>query len=658
MLTAATLGLLISSLAIESAGGPASAILLVNLLSYLTGGFFGVADALPALRRRQLDINFLMIVAAIGAALIDQWHEGATLLFLFSLSNTLQTYALERSRHAIAKLLKLRPSHATVIRDGRETRVAIEELRPGDRVLIRPGETLPTDGRILHGQSDVNQASITGESTPVDKAVGDDVLGGTLNGSGALEVEVVKAVRDSTLARIITLVESAQTQKSRTQRLFDRFENAYAMLVVVAACAAVLIPWLALGESFATAFYRGMVLLVVASPCALIISTPASVLSAIANGALHGVLFKGGVHLENLADVRVVAFDKTGTLTAAALEVTDVETFPDARPGFDHDALLAIAAALESRSEHPIARAVLNAARQRGLALPAMSEFRALPGRGVHARADGYLVWIGGQRLYEEHGETIPAALAQRKTQLEHDGKTVLVLHRELERNGNVGTHESHGGWLGLIAIADRVRPEAASIVRSLKAAGVRHVAMLTGDNATVAAVVARETGVDEYVADLLPEQKVDAIRRLRAQHGAVLMVGDGVNDAPALAAADVGAAMGAAGSDVALETADLVLMADDLANVPYALRLSRKARRVVWQNVAFALGVIVLLVAGVFGLGLTLPLGVIGHEGSTLVVVANGLRLLFMRRTPMSGSSIGLHAARVTSGRPAVELG
>ncbi|MCG3129087.1 MAG: Zinc-transporting ATPase [Phycisphaerae bacterium] len=638
MLTVATLGLLISSLAIESAGGSAGVILLVNLLSYLTGGFFGIADAIPALRQRRLDINFLMVVAAIGAALIDQWHEGATLLFLFSLSNTLQSYAMERSRNAIAKLLKLRPSHATVLRDGRECRTPIEALRPGDRVLIRPGETVPTDGRVVHGSSDVNQASITGESTPVDKSVGDEVLGGTLNGSGALEVEVVKAARDSTLARIITLVETAQTQKSRTQRLFDRFENAYAMFVVVAAAAAVLVPWLLLGEAFATSFYRGMVLLVVASPCALIISTPASVLSAIANGALHGVLFKGGVHLENLAEVRVVAFDKTGTLTAATLEVTDVEPFADGPPESSPDALLAIAAALESRSEHPIARAVLRAARQRGLRLPELSEFRALPGRGIHARADGFLVWIGGQRLYEEHGEVIPARLVHRKAELERDGKTVLVVHREVERNGDVGTHEAHGGWLGLIAIADRPRPEAAAIVRGLRSVGIRHVAMLTGDNATVASGVARQMGVDEYFADLLPEQKVDAIRRLRAAHGPVLMVGDGINDAPALAAADVGAAMGAAGSDVALETADLVLMADDLANVPYALRLSRQARRIVWQNISFALGVIVVLVAGVFGAGvlgakLTLPLGVVGHEGSTLIVVANGLRLLFMRR-------------------------
>ncbi len=630
--TVATLVLLLVSWAGERAGWPARTILGLNILSYITGGWFGVRAAARAILRGRLNIDFLMVIAAIGAALIDQWHDGATLLFLFSLSNTLQEFAMERARNAISRLMKLRPIEAAVLRGGVEVRVAVESLRTGDVVLVRPGEMVAADGVIVNGMSDLNQASITGESVPIEKGAGEKVFAGTLNGAGALEIEVSRTASDSTLARIIQLVETAQGQKARTQRFLDAFEGYYAGFVVTASMLAIVVPWLLMKHEFAPTFYRAMVLLVVASPCALIISTPASILSAIANGARRGVLFKGGAHLESLAEIAVVAFDKTGTLTRGRLRVTDIFPAGGAPEGFGSDELLATAAALESRSEHPIARAVVAAAKTKGLALPELSDFKNLAGRGIHARTDGYLVWIGGSRMFDEHGENVPSELDDEKRRLEREGKTVLILHRELSRNDDVGRHEQTGGWLGLIAVADTVRPEARETISRLKEMGVQRTVMLTGDNRDVAATIASELGVDEYLAELLPEEKVGAIKRLRDRYGPVLMVGDGVNDAPALAVANVGAAMGAAGSDVALETADLVLMSDDLSKIPYALMLARRSRRIVWQNITFALLVIVGLVVATFGFGLKLPFGVIGHEGSTLVVVANGLRLLATR--------------------------
>lgn len=640
LFTFTTLACLVASLAVEKAFGPAAIrlVLALNVLSYIAGGWFSVAAAVGALREGRLGINFLMIAAALGAAVIDQWHEGATLLFLFSLSGALESLAMERSRNAVSKLLRLRPKEAMRLKDGREERVPLEALRPGDIVVVRPGEMIPVDGQVRGGRSDVNQSSITGESRPVDKAPADKVFAGTLNGSGMLEVEMTRAVEDSTLARIIHLVEEAQAQKSRTQRIFERFEGPYVGLVAISAAFAIVVPWLLLHEPFKESFYRAMVLLVVASPCALIISTPAAMLSAIANGAFQGILFKGGAHLERLAGVRTVVFDKTGTITTGKLALTDVVSYARGAESLNENELLATAAVLESRSEHPIAQAIMTAARERGLALPAMTDFESLPGRGVYACADGYLIWIGGERLFREHGEVIPADLLAKKQALENEGKTVLVLHRELRREKGVGTHETVGGWLGLIAVADTPRPEARSVVERLRAIGVKRVVMLTGDNPGVGAAVAEAVRMDEFHADLLPEDKVAIIHHLREQHGPIMMVGDGVNDAPALAAADVGAAMGAAGSDVALEAADVVLMADDLTNVPYALSLGRRASRVVRQNVAFALAVIVVLVVSVFRAELTMPLGVVGHEGSTLLVVANGLRLLVYQGNKKAG--------------------
>ena len=631
-LTGLTFGLLLLSLYGDSGVFSAQVMLAIHVVAFAAGGWYGVVDAIQSMRERRLDINFLMIAAAIGAAAIDHWDEGITLLFLFSLSNTLQNYAMERSRSAISSLVKLRPAEATLIRDGREERIAVERLQPGDRIRIRPGEMVATDGVVVDGQSELDQASVTGESMPVEKSPGDPVFAGTLNGTGSLEVEVVKAVTDSTLARMIQLVEAAQGQKAQSQQFLERAEGYYAVGVIGLALGSAVIPWL-MGASFEESFYRAMVLLVVASPCALIIATPAALLSAIANGARKGVLFKGGAHLERLAQVRVVAFDKTGTLTRGELSVTDIVVSPSAPSGVSESELLATAAALESRSEHPIAKAVLAAARERGLELPDLHDFRTLPGRGVYARANGFLVWIGGERMYREHGEAIPDDLARMMKSLEADGKTVLLLHREVAREGGLGQHEGWGGWLGLIAVADSLRPQAAEAVEQLRRLGIRRVAMLTGDNAGAARQIGEAVGVDQFDAGLLPEEKVEVLGRLRREYGPVLMVGDGVNDAPALAAAHVGSAMGAAGSDVALETADLVFMSDDLLKVPYAIALSRRAERIMRQNVVFAIGVIGALSIAAMAYGLALPLGVVGHEGSTLIVVANGLRLLGFRQ-------------------------
>ncbi len=618
ILVLTTLLALLGGVLARSLGAPEALIAALAALAYLAGGYYGVMDGLETLREFRLDVNFLMLLAALGAAIIGNWPEGATLLFLFSLSNLLQNYAMDRSRQAIRKLLDLRPATAIVKRSGREVEALVETLEIGEIVIVRPGERIPVDGTVIAGESSVDQSSITGESIPVEKAAGSRVFAGTVNQHGALEVRVDKKASDTTLAKIIRLVEEAQEQRAPTQRFLDTFEQYYALAVITVVALIIAIPTLLLGQPFQPAFYKGMVLLVVASPCALVISTPASILSAIANAARRGILFKGGVHLENAATLKAVAFDKTGTLTYGRPEVTDVI----ALNGHREEDLLALSAAAESRSEHPLAQAVVQAARQRALELPPVSDFQAYPGLGVRTRVNGSEVLVGSSRLMEQNGITLQPEVAAAVTRLEAEGKTVLLVHNHT--------------CVGAIAVADRVRPEAAQVIAALKRAGVQRVIMLTGDNERVAQAIARQTGVDEFYAALMPEDKARLLRTLTERYGAVAMVGDGVNDAPALATATMGIAMGAAGTDVALETADVVLMADDLSKLPYVIELSRQARRVVWQNIAFSLAVIIMLVLGTFGVfgpQLPLPLGVVGHEGSTVLVVFNGLRLLAFGR-------------------------
>lgn len=622
---------------IEALGLPPVVSWVLYAIAYASGGYYSIQDAWQTLKERQFDVNFLMIIAALGAAAIGEPREGAVLMFLFSLSNTLETYAMGRTHASIRALLDMAPKEADVYRNGQVVRVPVEDVQVNEVVLVRPGAQIPADGLVIKGESAVNEASITGESMPVEKRVGLRVFAGTLNGQGALDVRVTTAVGDSTLARIVQVVRDAREQKAQSQDFTDRvIGQYYAYAVVGITLLAIAIPLLFLGWDVPTTLYRAFTLMVVASPCALVISIPAALLSALASAARGGVLFKGGRHLEAAARVKVVAFDKTGTLTTgrpgvvALIPVGGPGRLPDNLPCLacyprPHDdelgdltpeqfRLLAVAAAIEHASEHPLARAIVKSAEEREVPIPEADDFEAQTGAGATATVCGRTLRIGRPALFGQLTPDIAIEIHAQETQ----GRTVVV----------IGDDEP---W-GLIAIADTVRPEAATAVAQLKAAGVEHVVLLTGDNTNVAHALGNALGVDEIRAELLPHQKVEAIKDLQQRYGPVAMVGDGVNDAPALATAALGVAMGAAGTDVALESADVLLMGDDLARLPAALNLARRARKIIRQNLAFAFAVMAtLMVLAIVG-NIALPLGVVGHEGSTLLVVANGLRLLVRR--------------------------
>jgi Cd2+/Zn2+-exporting ATPase len=588
-------------------------------LAYAFGGFYGLKGGLESLRHGAMDIDLLMVLAAVGAWLVGAPFEGAMLLFLFSLSNVLQAYAMDRTRNAIRALMKLRPKEALT----RRGVLPIERIVVGDVLLVRPGERIAMDGVVIEGESAVDQASITGESMPVSKRVGIEVLAGTINTTGGLEVRVTKLAKDSTLAKMIKLVEEAHSEKAKTQRWIDKFEQYYAWAVIVFTGLLIVIPPLVFNENFDGAFYRAMTAMVAASPCALVISTPASILSAIGNGARRGVLFKGGVHLEQAATIKVVALDKTGTLTEGKPQVIDVHVLPAPAFGWNGtaDELLSLAGAVEAKSEHPLARAICTAAHERQLQLPEASAFQAQTGKGVRATVHGQEIHIGSVRYFESFADCDLSA-AQAEVQRQQDeGKTSVVIARRLN-NGAIHA-------LGVIGIADVLRTSAASAVRALKAAGVERVVMLTGDNARTARAIATQAGLDDFYADLLPEDKVRLVKEIKEKWGPLAMVGDGVNDAPALATATIGIAMGAAGTDVALETADIVLMADDLHNLAYVMALSRATRQTLIMNLGFALLMIGLMLVSIFAVALPLPLAVVGHEGGTVLVSLNGLRLL-----------------------------
>jgi len=614
VLTAGTLVFLVAGVALARAG-LASAAYAAYGLAYASGGYAAACAAWGALRGGRIDVNLLMLLAAAGAAVLGAWDEGAVLLFLFSLSNTLESYAMARTRRAIEALLALRPERALVRRAGGEVVAAVEDVAVGEVVVVRPGERIPLDGRVTAGVSDVDQAPITGEPVPVTRRPGDAVFAGTINGAGLLEIEVTRPAGETTLARIIRMVAEAQSQRAPTQRVIDRVGQPYALGVIAASGAlAVGLPLLA-GWPLPEAFYRAMTLLVVASPCALVISTPASLLSAIANGARAGVLFKGGAALEALAGVRTVVFDKTGTLTRGVLVATDVVPTDGGPP----ETLLALAAAAEVRSEHHLAAGIVAAAQAWGLPLEAPATFQAVPGQGVVAQVGGREVRVGVPELAAGAEAALPEPAQRALERLEAAGRTAVVV-------------AVSGRVLGVIGLADVVRPEAAEAVAALRRLGVLRVGLVTGDNERTAGAVAAALGITHVESRLPPEDKVAVIRRLRAADGPVAMVGDGINDAPALAAADVGVAMGRGGTDAALETADVVLMHDDLRRLVYALALARRARAVVVQNVAFAGAVIAALVVATLAAGLRLSAGVVGHEMSTVIVVANGLRLLRWR--------------------------
>ncbi|MFZ4655780.1 MAG: heavy metal translocating P-type ATPase [Caldilineaceae bacterium] len=616
---------------------PGWAVTLAALLAFAAGGYSGLMGAIEEARHGKLDIDFLMIAAALGAAAIGEWEEGALLLFLFTLSGALEQFAMERTRRAIEALADLRPETARVRRGQTEVTLAVGELQLGDTVLVRPGERLPVDGVVTQGASSLDQSPITGESIPVQKHVGDPVYAGTINGSGALEVEVQKPAGESTLNKIIKLVEEAQQDTTPTQKFIDRFSQPYTYTVIGGTLLAILLPLLFGNEPFSDTLYRAMTLLVVASPCALIISTPASVLSAIAAAARNGVLFKGGAYLEKVAAINIVAFDKTGTLTHGKPVVTDLRPLS----GYSEDDLLRIAGSAELLSEHHLGQAIINKAKERNLTLETPSAFFAVPGHGLQAQFERKdhreTIYIGNDKLFMNEAIDFSPAIRLIGDSLQKQGKTAMMVVRRSSKEDTLG-HSRDWEAVGYIAVADTVRPEAKATVAQLRALGMQRIAMLTGDNKAVAANIAKALGITEVYSDLLPEQKVEIIHGL-AKEGKIAMVGDGVNDAPALATATVGVAMGAGGTDVALETADVVLMSSDLSKLPFILQLGRQAEQIVRQNVIFSVGVIVVLVLATIllpafwpGFVLPLPLGVVGHEGSTLIVVINGLRLLALR--------------------------
>lgn len=586
------------------------------IICYLSGGYFGFIESVRNVLKGKLNVDVLMILAAIGAAIIDQWLEGAILLFLFSLSESLQHYAMDRSRREINSLMKLRPDEALLrIDNGDEEVVAVDSLKPGDIIIVRPGERIPIDGSVASGSSSVDQSTITGESTPVTKSPGDEVFAATYNQNGVLDIEVTKSAGETTLARIIQMVEEAQSEKADTQRFLDNFEPRYALGVILFTIGLVLIPYYLLSQPFEPVFYRAMTILVVASPCALIISTPASILSAIASSAKNGVLFKGGVYLEQSNDIDTIAFDKTGTLTTGRSEVVNVVFFEKFQSSCSEEKLIQMAASAEEHSEHHLAAAIVRKAAEMSIEITRACDVQAEIGKGVIANVADQQVKVGNRKLFSDEISNLPEGDLKIIESLKKEGDTVIYV-------------QVNGEFWGVIAIADKIRPQAEEAIKQLRALGIQNFVILTGDSENVARSVANQLQVDQVFAELLPDQKVDQIKKLTENH-IVAMVGDGVNDAPALAVSHLGIAMGAVGTDVALETADVVLMSDDLTKIPYLIDLARRSKKVVWQNIIFSLAVIALLIASVFLFELPLPLGVIAHEGSTLIVVLNGLRLL-----------------------------
>ncbi len=578
------------------------------LVAYAIGGYQKAWEGMQTLiKEKDLDVDLLMVVAAIGAASIGFWRDGAILILIFSLSGALEGYTLERTNDEIKSIMKLRPEEAIVLQGNVEKRVRVEELQQGDRLLVRPGERIAADGIVREGYSSVNQASITGESIPIDKAAGDEVFAGTMNGQGALVIEMTKPAEATLLAKIIHLVQEAQSERPPSQLFMERFERIYAKIVITGAVLISVLPPFVFGWSWSETIYKAMIFLVVASPCALVSSIMPAVLSGISNGARNGILFKGGAYLETIGDVSVVAFDKTGTLTEGIPRITQVIPYGN----YTENEVLSIAASLETWSEHPIAKAIICKAKVENLIFSTASKLEAVPGFGVQGIVEGQEYRIGKLDLSE--GEIS-----------EEEMKAV----RKLEKQGNTVIFVQVGkGRIGVLAVQDTLRPQAKESIRKLKQMGIR-VVMLTGDSSSTAQIMGEQAGVDHVYSELLPEQKVEIIKKLE-EYGKVAMVGDGVNDAPALAVSSVGIAMGAAGTDVALEIANVVLMADDISKVSYAIALGRRTTRVVKQNVAFAVSIMFLLILSNFFGNINLPLGVIGHEGSTIIVIISGLRLL-----------------------------
>jgi len=586
-----------------------TASVMTYVAAYIIGGFAKAKEGIEdTIADKELNVEMLMIFAAIGSALIGYWTEGAVLIFIFALSGALETYTMNKSHKEISALMDLQPEEAIRVQNGVEEVVPVATLTVGDFILVKPGERVPSDGRIIEGHTNLDEAAITGESIPVSKSLDDEVFAGTVNLRGSITVKITKPNNETLFQKIINLVQTAQSEKSPSQQFIERFEGKYVKTVLVIVGLTMFVPHFALGWSWQETFYRAMILLVVASPCALVASIMPATLSAISNGARHGILFKGGMHLENLGNLKAIAFDKTGTLTKGKPEVTDVIV----RGDLTEEEFLQKVASIEKFSNHPLASAIVNFAYAKGSKLVKPENMQDVAGFGVQATIDGVEWKVGktdfvGRNDAEqfENGKAISFA---------DEGKTVVFARDEK-------------GIAGVLALKDTVREETIRAIQALKQEGI-HTVMLTGDSKKTALAIASETGMDMHIAECLPETKVEEMKKLKEKFGTVAMVGDGINDAPALATASVGIAMGE-GTDVALETADIVLMKNDLPRIAEAVKLSKKMNRIIKQNIIFSITVIMILIASNFMQSLALPMGVIGHEGSTILVILNGLRLL-----------------------------
>lgn len=595
---------LLAGIVASYTGMPEHIVIPIFLLTMLSGGYYVARSAAYSIKALVPDMNLLMTIAVLGAILIGEWEEAATVVFLFSLGNALQSYTMSRTRNSIKSLMSLAPEEACITRGGRESRVNVSSVNVGDIMIIRPGERIAMDGRVIKGVSSVNESSITGESIPVEKTAGSNVFAGTINDRGSLEVKVTKRAGDSTLSRIMRLVERAQASKAHSQVFIDRFARYYTPAVITGAIGLAVVPTL-FGQPFEVWFYRALVLLVISCPCALVISTPVSIVAAIGNASRNGVLVKGGSFLEELSRIKAMAFDKTGTLTHGKPEVTDIVTY-----GVSEDEAITLAASIESRSEHPLASAIMKMNGNRSLSQ--VDSFESITGAGVKATIRGQTYCIGSQRMFD----AIPSEVRNTIESFQSDGKIPVILG-------------SRDRVLAVFAIIDEVRSDSADAIKSLHDAGINETVMLTGDSEGTARAISKKTGVDGYYAGLLPEDKVTAINSMKEKHGHVAMVGDGVNDAPALAASNVGFAMGATGSDTAIETADIALMSNDLSKLSFTVNLSRRTMKIIKQNVLLSVGIkamfIVLAIMGMANLWMAL----FADTGTAILVILNGMRLL-----------------------------
>ncbi|AZV43064.1 ATPase [Peribacillus asahii] len=579
-------------------------------IAMVISGYKPIKSAFYAIKSRSLDMNVLMSAAAIGAALIGEWLEGATVVWLFAIGNLLQTKSIERTRNSIRNLMNLAPAEAWVSVGSEVIKKPVENIVVGDIIIVKPGDKIPLDGEIIHGESSVNQAPITGESIPVDKEIGNTVYAGTINEHGSLEIRVTKLVEDTTISKIIHLVEEAQEQKAPTEAFVDKFASIYTPIVFLLALAIMVLPPLFGFGTWGEWFYKGLELLVVACPCALVISTPVAIVSAIGNAAKNGVLIKGGTFLEKAGAITAIAFDKTGTLTEGKPKVSEIKTLNGSEAE-----LLSIALTLEDYSTHPIAQAIVGYANEKGIRPKNGELFKSIVGKGVQATIQEDIFYAGNLTLFEELNVSLED-VKKHVQEIQSKGKTVVI----------VGTQNQ---IIGIIAVSDTIRKTSASALNALKQSGVNQTVMLTGDNEGTAKMIASEANVNRYFAELLPEDKVDAIKKLQNEGHQVAMVGDGINDAPALATADLGIAMGGAGTDTAMETADIVLMADNLDKLPYTMKLSRKALTIIKQNIWFSIIIKVIALVLIFLGWLTLWMAVLSDTGAALIVILNAIRLL-----------------------------